>query len=103
MADEISQYKREPALKKKIKDINPESDIRVTIVGTVVGKTLGNLIIDDGSDTAEIITDVEKEVGDQVRIIARVIPLETGFELQAEIVQDMKGLNMNLYNLVEEK
>ncbi len=103
MADEVSQYRRVPALRKKIKDINPESDMRVTIVGTVVGKNAGSLIVDDGSDTAEIVTDVEKEIGSPVRIIARVLPLETRFELQAEIVQDMKGLNMNLYKLVEEK
>lgn len=97
----MDDYKRAPALEKKINEINPETDIRVTLVGTVVGKNNGSFVLDDGSDSSEIVTDDEKEVGEQVRVIARVLPLETGFELRAEFVQDANEMDLNLYNLVK--
>jgi len=39
-------------------------------------------------------------VDDLVRIFARVLPLEHGFELRAEIIQEMNKLNLALYQRV---
>jgi hypothetical protein len=37
---------------------------------------------------------------DRVRIFARVLPLESGFELRGEIVQDMSALDAELHKRV---
>ena len=94
------QYKRLPAVQKKIADINPEKDIRIRILGRVIDKSDGSFVIDDGSAKAEVVTETELNINDLVRIFVRVLPLEEGFELRSEIVQDMNSLDMNLYKKV---
>jgi hypothetical protein len=95
------QYRRAPALLRKINEINPESDIRVRILGKVIDKSDGAIIVDDGSGKIEIITeDIQADVNDIVRIFARVLPLEEGFELRAELIQHMNALDLNLYRKI---
>ena len=96
------QYRKMPAVPKLIKDIDPENDIRVRIVGKILDKGFGFLVIDDGSAQKEIIADfdIEQEIGDTIRVFARVLPLEEGFELRAELVQDMNNLDVELYKKV---
>ena len=97
------QYRRHPALLRKISEINPESDIRVRLLGKVVDKQESSFIIEDDSGKAEIIAeDMELNFNkeDIVRVFARVLPLEDGFELRAEIIQDMKDLDMDLYKKI---
>lgn len=96
-----SKFKRFPALEKKISDINPEKDIRVRILGTVIDKDEGVCVIDDGSGKAEIFGDFNCEIGDTLRVFARVLALEDGFELRSEIVQNMNSLNKELYRKVQ--
>ena len=98
------QYRRLPALPKKISEINPEKDIRVRILGKVIDKTDGVIVVDDGSSKADIVTtdlDVNVNIGDTIRVFTRVLPLEEGFELRAEIIQDMTKLDIDLYKKVE--
>lgn len=97
------QYRRSPAVMRKISEINPEKDIRVRILGKVIDKNDNFIIIDDGSSKAEIITDINAEMNDFVRVFARVLPLEDGYELRAEIIQDINSLNIDLYKKVWEK
>jgi hypothetical protein len=97
---EASQYKRASAARKKITEINPEKDIRVMLLGRIVDKSDGLLVLDDGSATAEIVADQEARINDLVRAFCRVLPLEEGYELRAEIVQGMKGLDLELYRKV---
>ena len=97
------QYRRFPAVPRKIADINPEKDIRVRILGTVIDKQAGIVVIDDGSSKAEIIVEegLDKiNTSDTVRVFCRVLPLETGYELRAEIVQNLNGMDMDLYNKI---
>lgn len=94
-------YKRVAAAPKRISEIEPEKDIRVQILGRVIDKSDGTLVIDDVSAKAEIIVDENNaEINDMVRVFARVLPLEEGYELRAEIVQDMSQLDMDLYKKV---
>ncbi len=55
--DEKFQYRRLPAVQKKIIDINPEKDVRVRIFGKIIDKADGTIIVDDGTSTATIVTD----------------------------------------------
>ncbi len=98
--EDKSRYRRLPATLKKITDINPEKDIRVRILGRVIDKQDGTIIIDDGTSTATIVTDAQININDFAMVHARVLPLEEGYELRGEIVQDMSSLDMNLYRKV---
>lgn len=93
-----SDYKRLPALQRRIADIDPENDIRVRIVGTVIDTADGKIVVDDGTDRAEITTEEQSaKVGNQVRVFCRVLPLENGYELRLELMQDMTDLDLELY------
>jgi len=97
------QYRRMPAVPRKISEISPEKDIRVRLLGRVVSKQDGMIVLDDGNSTAEIVVEqgIEKiNINDLVRVFCRVLPLETGYELRAEIVQDMKNMDMDLYKKI---
>ncbi len=103
--DSPFQYRRMPAVPRKIEGINPETDIRVRLSGTIIGKDDATLVIDDGTGKSEVIFDpvtnkVECQKGDFVRIFARVLPLETGFELRLELIQDMSTLDIELYKKI---
>ena len=103
-SDSGFQYRRLPALPKKITEINPEKDIRIRILGKVIDKSDEVLVVDDGSGKADIITtdlEVTVNIGDTVRVFTRVLPLEDGYELRAEIIQDMTKLDLDLYKKVE--
>ena len=91
MADETDrqQFHRAPAVYKKISEIDPEKNIRVRLIGRVIGTTDGTIVIDDGSGRADIVADeIAVENNEIVRIFARVLPLENGYELRAELIQD---------------
>ncbi len=96
------QYKRQPAVPRKISEINPEKDIRVRVIGHIIDKSEGVLVVDDGSSKIEIITDQFDafDVDDAVRLFCRVLPLESGYELRAEIIQKINNLDMDLYRKV---
>ena len=98
------QYRRAPAMQKKISDIN-EKDIRVRILGRIIDKNDSSIVVDDGSGRADIIfdpemIDIKAEINDMAQVFTRVLPLENGFELRAEIVQNMNGLDYELYKRV---
>ena len=104
MAESGFQYRRLPAARRKITDISPEKDIRVRILGKVIDKSDDVIVVDDGSGKADIITadlDVNINVNDTVQVFTRVLPLEDGYELRAEIIQDMSKVDMDLYKKVE--
>jgi len=96
------QYRRQPASPRKVSEINPERDIRVRILGHVIDKSDGMLVVDDGSSKAEIITNEFDafDIDDLVRVFCRVLPLEQGYELRAEVIQKMDKMDMDLYKKV---
>jgi len=96
MEEKEFRFKRLPASPKSIIDINPEKDVRVRILGRVIDKQDGTIIVDDGTSTAQIVTDGTCEVDDLVCVFARVLPLEDGYELRGEIVQNRSGMDMEL-------
>ncbi|MBI2076398.1 MAG: hypothetical protein HYT72_04075 [Candidatus Aenigmarchaeota archaeon] len=103
MAEQF-KYRRAPATPRRISEINPEKDIRVRLLGRVIVKDNGTLIIDDGTGKAEIIVEnQDADINDLVRVFTRVLPLEEGFELRAELIQKMNGLDIDLYKKIVEK
>ncbi|MCX6821189.1 MAG: hypothetical protein NTW30_00250 [Candidatus Aenigmarchaeota archaeon] len=94
-------------VKRKIEEINPETDLKVKIMGFVVDKKDDTVILDDGSKKAKVFVDnitiVEKmNINQLVRIFGSTLPTDEGFEIKADVVQDLSNLNINLYKKVEE-
>ena len=98
--------KRKPAVEKKITDIKPDKDIRVRILGTVIGKGNSTLILDDGSSQIEVVFEEDLsniKQGQLIRIIARILPLTEGFECKGECIQNMDGFDIELYKSARNK
>jgi len=91
--------KRRAAVEKKIVEIQPDKDIRVRLLGTVIGTGNNSVMLDDGSSQIEILFDDSQSVkqGQLVRVIARVLPLIEGFECKGECIQSLDGFDLELY------
>jgi len=89
--------KRLPAKEKLVSEIQ-QNDIRVRILGTVIDKSEGAIVLDDGSGRLEVVTEGQApEMGKMVRVVTRILPMTGGFEARAECVQDMTGFDVELY------
>jgi hypothetical protein len=99
----IGPPRRLPAMERKIADIG-KGDVRVRLTGTVLDRKGSSLVIDDGSGQiqATFTEPVTAEISQLVRVFGKVIPMEEGFELQGEAIQDMSKLDMQLYKKVHE-
>ncbi len=94
-----------PAVERRIKDITME-DFRVRVLGTVVDMDVGSgtALLDDGTGRAVILfADPEQfagvREGQRVRVIGRS-RRDDGVEIEVEIIQDMGGLDLELYKQV---
>ena len=98
------QYQRLPAKNIMIKDISPDKDVRVRITGVIIDKTPNSLVVDDSSANAEILAQEELtkdfKQGDTVRVFCRVTALEKGYQLQAELIQNMNDLDIEKYRKI---
>ena len=97
--------RRAPARPKKIKEIDPQSDIRVRITGTILSIEQDSVSLDDGSGTVEVFIEEENleelEESQRIRVLGRVLPTPDSFEIQGEIVQDFSGINQELHDRVK--
>ena len=93
--------RRLPSVERTIDTLSPD-DIRVRILGTVIDKQDTTLILDDGSGKlqATFETPITAEPNQLVRVFGRLIPVENGFQLQGELIQDMSRLDFSLYKKV---
>mgnify|MGYP000347788256 CR=1 FL=1 len=93
--------------KRKVSEIDPTIDVRVKIVGFIVDKKEDTLIIDDGSGKVKVFVDspaiIENlSLNQLVRVFGSVLMTENGFEIKADMVQDLSRLDINLFKKVEE-
>ena len=97
--------RRAPARPKKIEEIDPQSDIRVRITGTVLSIEQDSVSVDDGSGTVEVFLEEEDldelEESQRIRVLGRVLPTPDSFEIQGEIVQDFSGVDQELHDRVK--
>ena len=95
--------KRMPSIDRKISEIKAE-DIRVAVIGTVIDNQENRVIVDDGSGKLNVSFEenVDTDSGKIVRVLGRVIPMDSGVELQGDFLQDMTGLDMSLKKKVDE-
>ncbi len=93
------------AVERKIKEIKPEADTKVRVIGTVVSKSENSFILDDGEGTVQVFIDSKllQNIADGkiIRVIGHVAQNANGFDIRAEIIQDLSGLNMKIYETVQ--
>lgn len=98
------KYQRLPAKDSYIKDIVPDKDVRVRILGTIIGKSSSLIIVDDSTGNKEIVAPEELtkdfKIGDTIRVFCRVIAMESGYQLQAELIQSMNDLDVERYRKI---
>ncbi|MBI4021120.1 MAG: replication protein RepA [Candidatus Aenigmarchaeota archaeon] len=90
--------RRLPSVEREVASIRPE-DIRVSLVGMVIDKDGTSMVLDDGTGKITVRSDqpLVAEVNQRVRVFGRVIPMEQGAELQGDVVQDMRLLDLELW------
>tara|TARA_Y100000310_G_C20699671_1_gene828547 strand:- start:5828 stop:6157 length:330 start_codon:yes stop_codon:yes gene_type:complete len=103
MADII---RKAPFKEHFVKDLN-FSEFKVSVTGTVVGKQDKGFLLSDGTGEVYINTSgLEGEGGFNeqgfVKVFGRLMPYQDGFEIQAEFVQDMKGVDKDSLNKIKE-
>ena len=98
MTEEIRRF---PALQKQISKIN-ETDIRVSVLGTIIDKQDDFIMVDDGTGRMRIsFQTIKFDLNQIVRVFGRVIPTPNGCELQGEVIQDMSKLDLNLFKKIQ--
>jgi hypothetical protein len=93
--------------KRKISEINPDVDLKVKVLGFVVDKKDDTILLDDGNGKVKIFIDMPKmmetiDLNKLIRVFGSTLPIDDGFEIKADIVQDLSDLNIDLYKKVEE-
>ena len=96
--------KRMPSVYRKVSEIKPDGDVRVSVIGTVIDSRKDRIVIDDGTGKVSVTFEepVKAGNGKLVRVLGRVIPMEGGFEIQGDALQDMSGMDIELKKKVDE-
>ena len=76
-------------------------------MGFVVDKKEDTIVLDDGSGKVKVWVDAPESIenlniNQLVRVFGSILPTGNGFELKADAIQDLSGLDINLYKKVEE-
>lgn len=92
----MERPRKAPAVERRVSDIDP-SDIKVRVLGTVARKGDGFFVLEDETGEIKVKTDQDVSPKSLVRVFGR--PCKTGekLELEADLVQDMTGLDKKLY------
>jgi len=94
--------RRLPAVHRCVSEIDPEKDVRVRILGTVIDIRNNVVVLDDGTGKAEIIFEDQNDIGEikggeMLRIITRVLPLMGSFECRGECIQKLDTFDLSLF------
>ncbi len=94
--------RRMPSVDKEISGLGP-GDMRVRLTGTVVDAQGSRIVLDDGTGRVSVNFESAPDARpDQfVRVFGKVVPLDSGVEIEGEIVQDMEKLDKDLYKKIK--
>ena len=96
--------RKAPAVDRKISEIKI-GDSRIRVVGLVVDKKEGELMLDDGTGQVTVFFDdpalaTDMSVGSKIRVFGVPLNVAGKHELQAEIIQKVDKLDLELYDEV---
>jgi len=94
--------RKAPAVDRKISEIKI-GDMGIRVVGLVVDRKEAELVLDDGSGQITVFFDDPAlatgiEVGSKVRVFGTPLNVGGKHELQAEIIQRVDKLDLELYD-----
>jgi hypothetical protein len=92
MAFEVLHYRP-----RKISELR-KNDLRVALIGEIKEVRANSFILWDGSGEIEIFSEKSLEKGKLVRVFC----LKEGEEFKAQVIQDLKGFDLNLYKRIRE-
>lgn len=95
-------FRRMPAVHRCIDAIDPDKDIRVRLLGTVIDLDDKKFVLDDGRSRSEILHENMQEIsiGKKLMVFCRVFIAENSYKLRSELVQDASLLDSALYEKV---
>ena len=74
------------------------NDLRISLIGNIISVSENSFVLDDDTGKIEVMSDVQVERNKLVRVFCSVVDEK----LKADIVQDMEGLDSNLFKKVKE-
>ncbi len=83
---------------KKISEIDLSKDKKISIIGRVLDVNDGFFILSDGKNKVEILSEKNVKAGQIVRVFCSI----EENKIKADIIQNLDGLDLNLYKEVEE-
>ncbi len=92
---------REPYRDKLIKNLKIE-DFKVALSGMIIDRKESSFFLDDGTGQV-LVKSVNVPEYDKVRVMGRVIPVENGFEIESDMLQDYSKVDMNILRKLKEK
>jgi hypothetical protein len=95
--------RRLPYAEKRIDEIT-QNDIKVRFVGTIIQRSGDMLMLDDGTGQVKVMSGNLRnaDTSATIRVFGRVVPTADGVEISGEIIQEMVGVDMELYNSVHD-
>ena len=97
----MDNVRRQPSIEKSIKYLKKE-DFRVALSGMIIDKKENAFLLDDGTGQITVYCEEPINLNNYIRVFGKVIPLENDFELQAELIQDISGMDKELHKKVKE-
>ena len=93
--------RRMPSVERRVSELK-SSDMRVSLIGTVIDKQENRIVLDDGTGKVNINFEVAPSVSINqfVRVFGRVVQAGDDIEMDGEIIQDMEKLDKDLYKKV---
>jgi uncharacterized protein YdeI (BOF family) len=103
----MADIRKAPFKEKFVKDLD-FSDFKVAVSGSIINLRDSGFLFADGSGEVYINTSgmenlQSRKEKDLVRIMGRIMPYENGFEIQAEIIQDLNGVDMGALKRIKEE
>lgn len=100
----FSPMSKPTAKPRRISEIKTE-DEQVQIVGLVVNEKESYLVLDDGTGKINVFFEDPSltdgiEVGSKIRVFGTPLHIEDKHEVHADIIQDLEGLDLDLYKKV---
>lgn len=98
---------RKTAFKEKfIKDLD-FSDFKIAVSGTVVSIRENGFLLGDGSgevyvNTSEMEAKSDRKEKDVLKVMGRIVPYENGFEIQADIIRNITGVDLGALKRIKE-
>jgi hypothetical protein len=85
---------------RQIKNLGNET--KVSVSGTVISKDGSTIVIDDKTGQLSILSEISVEKGNYIRAFGNLVKSQENFILQAEIVQNLQGINKSIHQKVIE-